>query len=28
MKLVGAAVVVATVLWLGLHKPKVNPASP
>ncbi|MFY7982638.1 MAG: DMT family transporter [Limnohabitans sp.] len=28
MQLVGAAVVVSTVLWLGLHKPKVNPASP
>lgn len=28
MQLVGAAVVVSTVLWLGLHKPKVTPASP
>jgi drug/metabolite transporter (DMT)-like permease len=28
MQLVGAAFVVSTVLWLGLHKPKVNPASP
>jgi drug/metabolite transporter (DMT)-like permease len=28
MQLVGAAVVVSTVLWPGLHKPKVNPASP
>ena len=28
MQLVGAAVVVSTVLWLGLYKPKVNPASP
>ena len=28
MQLVGAVVVVSTVLWLGLYKPKVNPASP
>ncbi|MCO4090155.1 MAG: DMT family transporter [Limnohabitans sp.] len=28
VQLVGAAVVVCTVLWLGLHKPKLNPAGP